>query len=78
GPISVRRSADGSVRVLTSTGFALDRDWAGAPLRTLIAEGPSGSRMAEALARSGIVPSGIVRRVQRATGRSLVEIGLEP
>jgi hypothetical protein len=78
GPISVRRLPDGSVRVLASTGFALDRAWTAAPMRTLTADDRSGSRTVETLARSGVVSSGTVRRLQRATGRSLVEIGLEP
>jgi len=78
GPISVRRHPDGSVRVMTTTGFALDGDWTAAPMRTFTAEGRYGSRVAGTLVRSGVVTSGDVRRVQRETGRSLVEFGLEP
>lgn len=78
GPISVRRHADGSVQVMTTTGFTLDRSWTAGPLRTLTAEGRPGSCTEETLALSGVVGSGIVRRLQRATGHTLVEIGLEP
>lgn len=78
GPISVRRHADGSVRVVTATGFALDQRWASGRLRTLVADGGSRSPTPASLRQAGVVPSGIVRRLQRATGRTLVEIGLEP
>ncbi|HEY2888669.1 MAG TPA: hypothetical protein VGJ17_08645, partial [Candidatus Limnocylindrales bacterium] len=78
GPISVRRLPDGTVRIVTSTGFALDPDWLGGPLLTLAADAGSGLPSRQALEQSGTVPSGMVRRLQRAVGRSLVTIGLEP
>jgi hypothetical protein len=77
-PITLRRRQDGSVRVLTTTGFVLDRAWTGAAIRTLIVDDDLGSSAVEALARPGIVPTATVRRIQRTTGRSLIEIGLQP
>jgi hypothetical protein len=77
-PITLRRHQDGSVRVLTTTGFALDRNWAGSALRSLVAAPSQGSPTTETLARPGVVPPEAVRRIQRATGRSLVEVRLAP
>jgi hypothetical protein len=78
GPISVHRLADGSVRVVTSSGLALDRDWTAVPMRTWSAARGSQGEIVETLAQAGVVPSATVRRLQRATGRSLVELRLQP
>jgi len=79
GPISVRRVA-GSTRVdaATTGGFRLERAWAGSDLCRVSVGDAAGWREIGRLAEPGVVPTALVRRLQRETGFSLVDVRLEP
>lgn len=78
GPVSVQRSDDGSVRIVTATGFRLHPGWTLKPLATLATDDPSRPSETEHLESPGVVGARAIRRLQRATGRTLVQVRLQP
>jgi hypothetical protein len=80
GPIAIRRQGAG-VRITTSTGFAVDPRWSGAFL-THLHPGPEEAderpERIERLEQPGVVPSALIRRLQRRSGRTLVDVELQP
>jgi hypothetical protein len=74
GPVSLRRMPDGSITVTTSSGIRLDPAWATRPLRSLRIEPGTEREAAVRLDEALVVPRSTIRRLQRRSGSTLVEI----
>jgi hypothetical protein len=78
GLIDLRRG-DGAVDVITASGFRLEAAWAGFDPRWLAVEGPDGTwGLGEPLAERGRIPSSMIRRLRRMSGRSLATVRVLP
>ena len=78
GPISVRRSAD-ALDTWAEGGFSVDRAWSGFPSRAIqIREIDERWSTPWSLDAADVVPTALVRRLRRSTGRRLLELRLLP
>jgi hypothetical protein len=78
--VHVRRIDDGGrgVEATTSVGIAVDRNWAGQPLRWLRIGDGWGFAEAVRLGEPGVVPDALVRAASRRAGTGLVTMRLDP
>lgn len=78
GPVEVRKGDDGRVLVGTISGMTVAAAWTGRPMTRVALLGPEGWGEPTTLAEPGVIPTRLVRSLQRATGHTFVELRLEP
>jgi hypothetical protein len=78
GPLSVQRLETGIVRATTASGIRLDPSWMIASPRRATLDGGLGTPIDIPLDEPGVIGRRAIRRLQRITGATLLELELRP